>query len=156
MTSASSPTPSSRWAGLLVALLALVAVIVGAVVMTPAAPGWGESIGTPHVHAAGDLHAPGTGHGVGDSHHAAEVTPAFVSAPAAADPGVDAALLGATVAAAAIALLLAALGRVVARALRHLPGDSAWPARPRPPMMPVALGPPPPPRTPAVLSVFRI
>jgi hypothetical protein len=144
--------------GLLLQLLALTAVVVGLVAMSPAAQGWGESVGTPHVHAAHDLHGAGTGHGVGDSRSPAEVEPASVAeAPAPAPEGLaPGVLVGAGFAASAAVMLLAALGMAVLRALRRLPeGDAGLRDRLLPraaPAVPWALPPP----TPAALSVFRI
>jgi hypothetical protein len=161
MVTVSAPTLHDRirrapFRGLLLQLLALTAVVVGLVAMSPAAQGWGESVGTPHVHAAGDLHGAGTGHGVGDSRSPAEVEPASVAeapAPEGLTPGV---LVGAGFAASAAVMLLAALGMAVVRALRRLPeGDARLRDRLLPraaPAVPWALPPP----TPAALSVFRI
>jgi hypothetical protein len=141
-------------AGVLLRLLALVGVVVGLVVMTPAAQGWGESTSNDHTHAASVLHASGTGHGVGDSRPSVDVPTSVVTEAIGAAALPKLALLPAT-AAAAIALLLAALGMAVARArwrdatlgilphlvVRRVVRTRAW--LPSPP-------------SPAALSVFRI
>jgi hypothetical protein len=161
MVTVSTPTLYNRvlrapFGGLLLKLLALVAVVVGLVAISPTAQGWGESLGTPHVHAADDLHGSGTGHGVGDSRAPAVVEPAFVTempTPDGLTPGV---ILGATLAASAAVMLLIAIGMAAARALRHeLEGDVSTRARALPHAAPVVswtLSPP----TPVALSVFRI
>ena len=159
MISVSSSTLSHRAfgasvAGVLLRLLALVAVVVGLVVMTPAAQGWGESTGSDHTHAAGDLHAHGTGHGVGDSRPAVDVPSSVVTDALGAAALPDLTLLPAT-AAAAIALLLAAVGMVVARALWRDATLGVLPALVlRRMVRPPAWLPSPP--SPAALSVFRI
>jgi hypothetical protein len=161
MVTVSAPTLHDRvlrapFGGLLLKLLALMAVVVGLVALSPTAQGWGESIGTPHAHAADDLHSAGTDHGVGDSRSPAVVEPAFVAempAPEGLTPGV---LLGVSLAASAVVMLFAALGMAVARALRRLPeGDVRLRTRVVPRVRPAvswALSPP----TPVALSVFRI
>jgi hypothetical protein len=161
MVSVSTPTLHDRLAGApilgsLVQLVALIAIVVGLVVMSPTAQGWGESMGTPHVHAADDLHAHGTGHGVADSRADAAVEPAFVAEAPASDL-VSAGMLGGVVlVASATLLLLAALGIALLRALRRAPHvDDPLGRRLTPRIARHAAWLPPPP-TPAALSVFRI
>jgi hypothetical protein len=161
MVTVSTPTLHDRLAGSpflgsLVKLVALIAIVVGLVVMSPTAQGWGESPGTPHLHSADDLHAHGTGHGVADSRADAAVEPAFVAeAPASAD--LSAGMVGGVVlVASATLLLLAALGIALLRALRRDPlVDDPLGRRLLPRVAPDAAWLPPPP-TPAALSVFRI
>ncbi|MDO4143996.1 hypothetical protein [Clavibacter michiganensis] len=161
MVTVSTPTLHDRlqgtpFLGLLVKLVALIAVVVGLVVMSPTAQGWGESLGTPHLHAADDLHANGTGHGVADSRVEAAVVPAFVAEAPASDLLSAGMLGGVVLVASATLMLLGALGVAILRALRRAPhvddplgrrllprvaGDTAW--LPSPP-------------TRAALAVFRI
>ncbi|UKF38472.1 hypothetical protein FGI33_14975 (plasmid) [Clavibacter phaseoli] len=161
MVTVSTPTLHSRLAGapflgLLVKIVALIAVIVGLVVMSPTAQGWGESLGTPHLHAADDLHAPGTGHGVADSRTDASVVPAFVAAAPASDVLFAGTLGGVVLVASATLMLLAALGVAILRALRGAPHlDDPLGRRLRPRVAWDAAWLPSPP-TPAALSVFRI
>jgi hypothetical protein len=152
MVTVSTPTLHDRLAGtpmlgLLVKLVALIAVVVGLVVMSPTAQGWGESLGTPHLHAADDLHAAGTGHGVADSRAGVEVEPAFVTEAPASDVVSLATLGGVVLAASASIMLLAALG------IAHV--DDPLGRRLRPRIASTTARPPSPP-TPAALSVFRI
>jgi hypothetical protein len=161
MVSVSTPTLHDRLAGApilgsLVKLVALIAIVVGLVVMSPTAQGWGESMGTPHVHAADDLHAHGTGHGVADSRADAAVEPAFVAEAPASDL-VSAGMLGGVVlVASATLLLLAALGIALLRALRRAPHVDDPLGRRLPPRIARDAAWLPPPPTPAALSVFRI
>jgi hypothetical protein len=161
MVTVSTPTLHDRLAGtpllgLLVKLVALIAVVVGLVVMSPTAQGWGESLGTPHLHAADDLHAAGTGHGVGDSRADVEVEPAFVTEAPASDVFSLATLGGVVLAASASIMLLAALGIALLHALRSAPHvDDPLGRRLRPRIASTTARPPSPP-TPAALSVFRI
>jgi hypothetical protein len=161
MVSVSTPTLHSRLAdvpflGLLVKIVALIAVIVGLVVMSPTAQGWGESLGTPHLHAADDLHASGTGHGVADSRTDASVVPAFVDAAPASDVLFAGTLGGVVLVASATLMLLAAVGIAIFRALRGAPHlDDPLGRRLRPRVVRDAAWLPSPP-TPAALSVFRI
>jgi hypothetical protein len=161
MVTVSTPTLHDRLAGapalgLLVKLVALIAVVVGLVVMTPTAQGWGESLGTPHVHSADDLHAHGTGHGVADSRSDVAVEPAFVTEAAASDASSSAALGGVVLAASASMMLLAALGIAILRALRSTPHVDDPLGRRLLPRIAAAAAWPPSPPTPAALSVFRI
>ncbi|MFS4506188.1 hypothetical protein ACMA46_08115 [Clavibacter sp. Sh2141] len=157
----STPTLHDRLAGApflgsLVKLVALIAIVVGLVVMSPTAQGWGESMGTPHVHSADDLHAHGTGHGVADSRADAAVEPAFVAEAPASDL-VSAGMLGGVVlVASATLLLLAALGIALLRALRRAPHVDDPLGRRLPPRIARHAAWLPPPPTPAALSVFRI
>ncbi|RIJ49006.1 hypothetical protein DZG00_12115 [Clavibacter lycopersici] len=161
MVTVSTPTLHDRLAGapllgLLVKLVALIAVVVGLVVMSPTAQGWGESLGTPHVHAAHDLHAAGTGHGVGDIHSDVAVEPAFVTEAPASDVFSFAELGGVVLAASASIMLLAALGIAIRRVLRSAPHVDDPLRRRLLPRIASATARPPAPPTPAALSVFRI
>ncbi|MCJ1712547.1 hypothetical protein MT344_15300 [Clavibacter michiganensis subsp. phaseoli] len=161
MVTVSTPTLHERlsgtpFLGLLVKLVALIAVVVGLVVMSPTAQGWGESLGTPHLHAADDLHAAGTGHGVADSRADAEVVPAFVAeAPASALTSVGM-LGGVVLVASATLMLLAALGIAILRALRRAPHDDDPLGRRLLPRVARDVAWLPSPPTHAALSVFRI
>ncbi|OUE23596.1 hypothetical protein [Clavibacter michiganensis] len=161
MVTVSTPTLHDRLAatpflGLLVKLVALIAVVVGLVVMSPTAQGWGESPGTPHVHSAGDLHAHGTGHGVGDSRPDIAMEPAFVAEASASDFPSAAMLGGVVLVASATLMLLGALGLALLRMLRLAPHvDDPLGRRVLPRIASDGAWSPAPP-SPASLSVFRI
>ncbi|MEW5093693.1 hypothetical protein [Clavibacter michiganensis] len=161
MVTVSTPTLHDRlqgtpFLGLLVKLVALIAVVVGLVVMSPTAQGWGESLGTPHLHAADDLHASGTGHGVADTRAEAAVVPAFVAEAPASDLTSVGMLGGVVLVASATLMLLGALGIAILRALRRAPHvDDPLGRRLLPRVARDAAWLPSPP-TRAALAVFRI
>ncbi len=161
MVTVSTPTLHDRLAGtpllgLLVKLVALIAVVVGLVVMSPTAQGWGESVGTTHLHSADDLHAAGTGHGVADSRPDAAVEPAFVTESPASDALSLATLGGVVLAASASIMLLAALGIAILQVLRRAPHVDDPLLRRLLPRIIAATAWPPAPPTRAALSVFLI